>query len=122
MSLVSLSRVDVSLGGQTVLHSVDLSVSAGEIVTIVGPNGSGKSTLLRVLIGAVAPTAGQIARAPGLRIGYVPQKLHIDPTLPITVRRFLSLPNPVGDAEAAAALERAGAGALSGACSPAGQP
>ena len=112
MSLVSLSRVDVSLGGQTVLHSVDLALEPGEIVTIVGPNGSGKSTLLRVLIGAVAPTAGQIARAPGLRIGYVPQKLHIDPTLPITVRRFLSLPKPVGDAEAAAALERAGAGAL----------
>ena len=113
MSLISLHDLSVSLGGQTVLHSIDLTLDAGEIVTIVGPNGSGKSTLLRAIIGAVAPNSGQLKRAPGLRIGYVPQKLHIDPTLPITVRRFLSLPDPVSAPQAQAALERAGAGALS---------
>ena len=112
MSLVSLTGVDVALGGQTVLHHVDLALEPGEIVTIVGPNGSGKSTLLRSIIGAVAPSTGSIRRAPGLRIGYVPQKLHIDPTLPLTVRRFLSLPEPVGDEQAQAALTRAGAEAL----------
>ncbi len=112
MSLVSIAGLNVRLGGNTVLHHVDFTISPGEIVTIVGPNGSGKSTLLRAIIGAIRPTSGKVTRTPGLRIGYVPQKLHIDPTLPMTVRRFLDLPARVGEADAAHALEEAGAGAL----------
>ena len=87
--LVSCRGLGVSLGGRTVLDRVDLDVARGEIVTIVGPNGSGKSTLLRAIVGAVEPDAGRIERAPGLRIGYVPQSLSLGPSLPITVRRFL---------------------------------
>ncbi len=64
---------------------------SGEIVTIVGPNGSGKTTLLRALIGALRPTAGCVVRRKGLRIGYAPQRLHVDPTMPLTVARFLAL-------------------------------
>ena len=112
MSLVTVTGLNVQLGGHTVLHHVDFDIDAGEIVTIVGPNGSGKSTLLRAIIGAVPPDAGKVLRGKGLRIGYVPQKLHIDPTLPMTVRRFLDLPVRVSDAAAAAALDEAGAGAL----------
>ena len=112
MSLVTVTGLNVQLGGHTVLHHVDFAIDAGEIVTIVGPNGSGKSTLLRAIIGAVTPDAGKVLRGKGLRIGYVPQKLHIDPTLPMTVRRFLDLPVRVSDAAAAAALDEAGAGAL----------
>lgn len=82
------------LGRWQVLHDVSLRIAAGEIVTIVGPNGSGKSTLLRALIGAVPAAAGRIVRAPGLRLGYVPQSLHIERGLPMTVRRFLDLPRP----------------------------
>ncbi|WP_424979506.1 zinc ABC transporter ATP-binding protein ZnuC [Leisingera sp. S232] len=111
-SLLSLDGLSVAHGGNTVLSSVSLSIQAGEIVTVVGPNGSGKSTLLRSVIGALKPSRGTVTRAPGLRIGYVPQKLHIDPTLPLTVRRFLSLPVRVSDARAAEALEQAGAGNL----------
>jgi len=100
MSLISLDRLSVSYGGNTVLSGVNLSIEPGEIVTVVGPNGSGKSTLLRSVIGALKPTGGAVRRAPGLRLGYVPQKLHIDPTLPLTVRRFLSLPVRVSGARA----------------------
>lgn len=114
MSLFELSGLRVDLGGNTVLSGVNFAVEPGEIVTIVGPNGSGKSTLLRAIIGAVAPQAGTVSQKPGLRIGYVPQKLHIDPTLPLTVRRFLSLPLKVSDAQAAQALDEAGVGELSG--------
>ena len=96
------------LGGATVLHDVSLSIDRGEIVTIVGPNGSGKSTLLRALIGAVKPSRGTVRHAEGLRIGYVPQRLHIDPTLPMTVTRFLSLPRRHPVADVRAALDRAG--------------
>jgi zinc transport system ATP-binding protein len=108
VTLIRADRIDLTLSGQPVLHHVSLSLTAGEIVTIVGPNGSGKSSLLRVLIGAQTPQKGTVTRAPGLTIGYVPQRLHIDPTLPITVRRFLNLPRPVPDARALAALSDAG--------------
>nr|WP_319248439.1 metal ABC transporter ATP-binding protein [uncultured Celeribacter sp.] len=112
MSLISLNDVSVRLGGRQVLDHVSMSIAPAEIVTIVGPNGSGKSTMLRTLIGALKPTEGKVERRKGLKIGYVPQKLHIDPTLPLTVRRFLSLPRRVSDEAAHAALHDAGAGHL----------
>lgn len=112
MRLVSTEGLGIRYGDHDVLQRVDFHIDAGEIVTIVGPNGSGKSTLLRAIIGAVRPSAGRVWRSPGLRIGYVPQKLHIDRSLPVTVRRFLDLPGRIGDAEAEAALARAGAAHL----------
>ncbi|MBE9639423.1 metal ABC transporter ATP-binding protein [Salipiger mangrovisoli] len=114
MKLIAAQGLQVSLGEHPVLQGVDFHVDPGEIVTIVGPNGSGKSTLLRTLIGAVKPQAGKVTRKPGLRLGYVPQKLQIDATLPLTVARFLSLPHRISRAEGRAALEEAGAGALEG--------
>lgn len=110
VTLIAAEHVDVRRGRTRVLHDVSVSLRKGEIVTVVGPNGSGKSTLLRLLIGEIRPAAGRVLRQAGLRIGYVPQTLHIDPTLPMTVRRFLDLPRRVSDAEAVAALTRAGAG------------
>lgn len=92
MSLIVAEGLGIRFGGQTVLHGVDFAIEPAEIVTVVGPNGSGKSTLLRALLGVVQPSAGRVVRRPGLRIGYVPQKLAIDETLPIDVSRFLSLP------------------------------
>ncbi len=106
--LLSAEGLTVRLGGAEVLSGVSMAVEPGEIVTILGPNGSGKSTLLRALLGMIMPDAGRVTRAPGLRVGYVPQKLAIDPSLPLSVRRFLSLPHRVGDAEAEAALYRVG--------------
>lgn len=108
MTLITASHVCVRFGSEEVLHDINLDVSKGEIVTILGPNGSGKSTLLRALLGIVPVAEGRITRAPGLRIGHVPQKLMIDRTMPITVRRFLSLPRRVSDAIAAEALARVG--------------
>ena len=112
MTLVETQGLSIRYGGTTVLQGVDFHIDRGEIVTIVGPNGSGKSTLLRAIIGALKPAAGKVIRAPGLRIGYVPQKLHIDPTLPITAQRFLGLPGRVSHQVAADALAHAGASDL----------
>ncbi len=112
MSLVNITGLAVQLGNKQVLQGVDFSLEKGEIVTIVGPNGSGKSTFLRAIIGAVRPVEGQVRLKAGLRIGYIPQKLSIDPTLPIHVRRFLSLPQRVSDHAAAEALAQVGATGL----------
>lgn len=113
MTLIAAENVGVSYGASKVLRDVSLAIEPGEIVTVVGPNGSGKTTLLRLLIGAASPSAGRITQMPGLRIGYVPQKLHIDPTLPITVERFLRLPGGTRRSACAVALERAGVPDLS---------
>ena len=107
-ALLSATGITLRHGQNTVLENVSLAITAGEIVTIVGPNGSGKSSLLRVLIGALTPQAGTVTRKAGLQIGYVPQKLHIDPTMPMTVRRFLDLPKQVETSAAMQALQTAG--------------
>ncbi|MCY4304893.1 MAG: metal ABC transporter ATP-binding protein [Aestuariivita sp.] len=91
-SLIETKGLSLRLNGEIVLRDIDFRIKSGEIITIVGPNGAGKSSLLRVLIGAVTPTTGKVYRKPRLRLGYVPQKLEIDQTLPLTVLRFLKLP------------------------------
>ncbi|MFO7856438.1 MAG: metal ABC transporter ATP-binding protein [Paracoccaceae bacterium] len=110
--LVATASLSVRLGGRTVLSHVDLAVRPGEIVTVVGPNGSGKSTLLRALIGAVPPAEGRVRRREGLRLGYVPQSLALDPALPMTAARFLDLPRRASRAARSAALARTGAAGL----------
>ncbi|MBB1241821.1 ATP-binding cassette domain-containing protein, partial [Klebsiella pneumoniae] len=66
----------------------------------------GKSTLVRVVLGLAKPTAGPLEREPGLRIGYVPQKLHLDATLPLTVSRFMRLKPGVKKADILPARKR----------------
>jgi zinc transport system ATP-binding protein len=70
---------------------MNLSLEDGEIVTIVGPNGSGKTTLFKAIIGTAPISTGKVKMRPNLKIGYVPQQLIIDQTLPITVERFLKV-------------------------------
>ena len=108
MTLLSTRGLSVRYDGRLALSDVDFDISAGEIVTIVGPNGSGKSTFLRTIIGAVIPSSGHVEKNNGLRIGYVPQKLQIDPTLPLSVERFMSLPCRQAKNDVVAALENAG--------------
>lgn len=115
MSLVQVENLSVNYGAKSVLSHVSLTVEPGEIVTIVGPNGSGKTSLLRSIIGAVKPSRGRVTHSSDLRLGYVPQRLHIDPTLPMTVSRFLALPGGVSAHHLGEALTQAGVPNLSGA-------
>ncbi len=92
--LLSLRGISMSLGAAPVLENVGLEVGAGEIVTLIGPNGAGKTTLLRVALGLLRADRGEVWLEPGLRIGYMPQRLTVAPALPITVRRFLMMAAP----------------------------
>ncbi len=90
-ALASLSHISKTLAGRDVLRNVDLAVSASEIVTLIGPNGAGKTTLLRILLGLLPADAGTVWLKPGLKLGYMPQRLPIDETMPLPVERFLTL-------------------------------
>ncbi|MBN2752151.1 MAG: metal ABC transporter ATP-binding protein [Rhodospirillaceae bacterium] len=104
-TLISLRAICLSREEQSILENVSLDVSRQEILTIVGPNGAGKTSLARVAAGLIRPQSGKILRAPGLKIGYVPQDFPTDPTVPISVRRFLDLPHRLNDTEALTALD-----------------
>lgn len=96
------------LGRVTVLDAVDIAVGEGEIVTLIGPNGAGKTSLIRVLLGLIAPTAGEVWRSDALSVGYVPQRLHIDPVLPLSVARLMTLTARSSAAAVRAALAETG--------------
>jgi len=110
--LAELDGLNVTLSGRTILHDVALRIAAGEIITVIGPNGAGKTTLIKVLLGLQRVTRGRVFVRPGLKIGYMPQRLQIDDILPLTVRRFLGLAGRFSRERIEAVLAEVGAGAL----------
>lgn len=92
--LISATKVNHQFGDNLVLQNISLKIKPKQIVTLIGPNGAGKSTLLKILLGLINPTSGKVYRQPNLQIGFMPQKIHVDPTLPMTVERFLLLGLP----------------------------
>src|SRR5215213_6800826 len=107
-TLVEVAGAGVRRGGRWLVEGVDLKIRRGEIVTLIGPNGSGKSTTAKMITGVLKPDTGSVTRKADLRIGYVPQKLAIDWTLPLTVKRLLTLTSRHGDDEIATALKAVG--------------
>lgn len=108
-TLITLTAAGVTRGGRALVSGVDLTIGRGEIVTLIGPNGSGKSTIAKLATGVLKPSTGTVTRKAGLRIGYVPQKLTIDWTLPLTVERLMTLTGRYSDSAIGAALEAVGA-------------
>lgn len=106
--LVKASGVGVCRDGRWLIRDVNLEVHKREIVTLIGPNGSGKSTCTKALLGLMRADSGTITRADTLRIGYVPQKLAIDRTLPLTVRRLMTLTGNFPPEQVEDALEQVG--------------
>ena len=96
--VVEIQGAKLAFNGVPVLRGVDLRIPAGEIVALIGPNGSGKTTLLRAMLGLQKLDAGSVrlfgqpVSGPGLgKVGYVPQRLPLERTFPLTVREFLAL-------------------------------
>ncbi|MDP2227549.1 MAG: ATP-binding cassette domain-containing protein [Moraxellaceae bacterium] len=105
--LLTLEGIHLARDGRRILDNVSLRVGAGEIHTLIGPNGSGKTSLVRVALGLMTPDQGRRELKPGLRIGYMPQQLGLNESLPLTAGRFLQLaqarlsPTALADALAA---------------------
>src|ERR1700722_20275219 len=74
MNLISLEKATKAYAHRRLLDGVSLGVSAGDRIGVVGRNGAGKSTLLALLAGTTAPDEGRVARAAGLRVGYLRQQ------------------------------------------------
>jgi zinc transport system ATP-binding protein len=108
----SLSGAVLNRNDRLVLDHVDLTVGRGEIVTVIGPNGAGKSTLLRAILGLEKLDAGTLRLAPGLTLAYLPQRYHLDPALPLSVRRILTLTHAPTEERLHAMLEELNIGRL----------
>lgn len=86
--ILKVKNLSVVFDGQAALSGVDFEVVAGESLAIIGPNGSGKTVLFRSLIGSV-PHSGEIVWDLQARIGYVPQRIDLERSLPLTLGDFL---------------------------------
>ena len=110
--LVSGQGLVVRYGGRPVLDRVSIEVHRREVVSLIGPNGAGKTTAVRALLGLIKPDAGTVRHAPGLVVGYVPQRIAPEGLLPLTVRRFLAMAGRQARADVAATLDEVGAAAV----------
>ncbi len=111
--LVEAVDLGVKRADRWIFRHVNMTVARGELVFVIGANGAGKTTCVKALLGLVSIDEGTINRAAGLEVGYVPQRLVVDPTLPLTLRRMMTLTGrfAAGDIDAALAavgLERLG--------------
>lgn len=111
-ALILAQGVGLNIRGRAILSEIDLTLCRNQIVTLIGPNGAGKSSLIRVLLGLLPAQQGRVWRKPGLRIGYMPQRLHIDETLPLTVERFITLGAAASRTKVQHVLAETGADAL----------
>lgn len=89
--LLSVTDLGVKFNDRFVLKNISFSIRPKEIVTLIGPNGCGKTTLVKTMLGLLKPTQGRIIKSNGLKMGYMPQQFLIEPTLPMSVARFLQL-------------------------------
>lgn len=106
--LIELKGAGVYRDGRWLVRNVDLTIHRGEIVTLIGPNGAGKSTTAKMALHILKPDEGAIRHIKGLRIGYVPQKINIDRTMPLSVERLMTLTGPLPKTDIIGALDAVG--------------
>ena len=106
--LVELEEAGVCRGGRWLVRDISLAVQAGEIVTLIGPNGSGKTTTVKMILSVWTPDSGRVQKKKNLKIGYVPQRLALNPSMPMTVARFMQLTAHLSEAEISDSLAETG--------------
>jgi len=111
-TLINADNISLEIDQRQILNNISLQIKAEQIVTLIGPNGAGKTSLVKIALGLIKPTTGRVETKKGLRIGYMPQRLHIDQSMPVSVERFLKLAVNANNNEINNALGEVGADSL----------
>ena len=90
-TLLVAENIGFTIRGKTILTDVSLQVRNKEIITLIGPNGAGKTSLIRILLGLDRASSGKVERKDNLRVGYVPQRIHVPDVMPLRVCDFLNV-------------------------------
>ncbi len=90
MIVASLENIGLVVNKQSILRGINLELKKGKITTLIGPNGGGKTSIARILLGVIKPTAGKVKKG-AIKVGYMPQKIELDKTIPLRVIDFLRL-------------------------------
>ncbi|MBI4842773.1 MAG: metal ABC transporter ATP-binding protein [Nitrospirae bacterium] len=102
MSILSVENLCVKANGHHLIENISFSIKKGNIVAIIGPNGAGKTTLVKAILGLMPVETGSITifgepagkKNYGGRVGYVPQRIEFDRTIPLTVSELLGFSVP----------------------------
>ena len=111
-TLLSARAISLQYDQRQVLQNISLDINERQIVTLIGPNGAGKTSLVKIVLGLARPTEGSIERRKGIRVGYMPQRLHVDQSMPVSVNKFLNLAANARPERIDSALDEVGAGSL----------
>lgn len=98
--LLRAENLTIKYRARSVIENVSFQVRSQQILTIIGPNGAGKTTLLKALLGLIPLSAGILWKKEGLRVGYMPQRLDLNPLLQLCVQDFLHLAEPAAETSA----------------------
>jgi len=110
--LLSARNLGYTQAKRLILDNVSFELRRSQITTIIGPNGAGKSTLTNIVNGLINDYTGEIERLPGLRIGYLPQKVYVNTLMPLSVERLLQLTHSASGQEIEHALAQSEVGYL----------
>lgn len=89
--LLNAQNISLAIDGKQILQNINLQIDENQIVTLIGPNGAGKTSLVKIVLGLTKASAGTVSLRKNLRVGYMPQRLHVDNSMPISVKKFLQL-------------------------------
>ncbi len=111
-ALLVAENIGFSIRGKTILTDVSLRLDSKEIITLIGPNGAGKTSLVRILLGLCHASSGTVKRKDNLRVGYVPQRIHVPDVMPLRVCDFLNVAGLYGIDQCQQGLDEVNCGYL----------
>lgn len=89
--IAKLENIALTINHKTILSNINIELKKGQITTLIGPNGGGKTSIAKILLGLIKPSQGRVIKDSKLKIGYMPQKIEIEKTIPLTTKDFLLL-------------------------------
>lgn len=102
--VLTVRNIGVRRGERWIIRHLSFSIAPKKLVYLVGANGAGKSTCMKAILGLTPVDEGAVERKPALEVGYVPQRLAVSPTMPLSMRRMMKLTGDCSDDAVDAAL------------------